>query len=48
MTPVEEIEMASANGGERDVVAFKSGAGTGGAVHIYEVERLMGYTKALT
>jgi hypothetical protein len=48
MTPVEEIEIASAKGGERDVVSFRSGRGMGGAAHSDEVERLIWCRKALT
>ena len=48
MTPVEEIEMARAKGGERDVVSFNSGGGMGGAVHIDEFDRLLWYREALT
>jgi hypothetical protein len=33
MTPVDEIEMARAKGGERDRVSFESGDGIGGAVY---------------
>jgi len=39
MTPVDEIEIARAKGGERDVVSSQSGGGVGGAVYDAEFER---------
>ena len=48
MTPVDEIEMARAKQGERDVVSFESGGGMGGAVHHVEVECPILNSKVLT
>jgi len=39
MTPVDEIEMARAKGGDRDTVSFESGGAMGGAVHRTDFER---------